>query len=273
MRAFAAKCNRKYPDCHAKKIPEIPSLLTKELLERDFGVSGENSYQVPVALTYENISVMQLSLLQQGSFAIVGKVGSGKRNLLKVILEQMYQNMFTCPTEVYLVDTVEHELQELSNYGFVREYTIDGGDLQEYVEQIYEELSERLERVSSGDAVLAEEPLKLVIVKGQEALLALNKNTAVMKKYKDLMGRLKNMKVCFIFTDIENAAISYSAPEILKNIKDNKNFFFLEDLQNLKICDISGATLRKFKKKIGQGDGYWLSGNDIEKIKIVKSGR
>ncbi|MGN0323932.1 MAG: type VII secretion protein EssC [Oliverpabstia sp.] len=273
MRAFVAKCNHKYPDFHAKKIPEIPSLLTKEILERDFGVSGKNSYQVPVALTYENISVMQLSLLQQGSFAIVGKVGSGKKNLLKVILEQMYQNMFTCPAEVYLVDTVEHELQELSNYGFVREYTIDGADLQEYVDQIYEELSERLERVSSGDAVLAEEALKLVIVKGQEALLALNKNTAVMKKYKDLTGRLKNMKVCFIFTDIENAAISYSAPEILKNIKDNKNFFFLEDLQNLKICDISGATLRKFKKKIGQGDGYWLAGNDIEKIKLVKSGR
>ena len=273
MRAFVSECNRKCPDLYAKRIPEIPSMLTKEILERDFGVSGKNSYQVPIALTYEMISVMELSLLQQGSFSIVGKAGSGKKNLLKVILEQLYQNMFTCPAEVYLVDTVEHELQELSMYGFVREYTIDGADLQEYVDQIYEELSERLERVSSGEVILAEEPLKLVIVKGQEALIALNKNAAVMKKYKDLTGRLKSMKVCFIFTDIENAAISYSAPEILKNIKENKNFFFLEDLQNLKICDISGATLRKFKKKIGQGDGYWLSGNEIEKIRIVKSGR
>jgi S-DNA-T family DNA segregation ATPase FtsK/SpoIIIE len=56
----------------------------------------------------------------------------------------------------------------------------------------------------------------------------------------------------------------------MKAIKDAKNLFFFDDLQNLKIVDVSTVTLRKFKKKISIGDAYWLSGNEISKIKTIK---
>ena len=94
-----------------------------------------------------------------------------------------------------------------------------------------------------------------------------------MKKYKELTGRLKDMKICIIYVDIENTSIPYSAPDILKELKEKKNFFYFDDLQNLKICDVSSVTLRRFKKKITQGDGYWLYGNEISKIKVVKAER
>ena len=71
--------------------------------------------------------------------------------------------------------------------------------------------------------------------------------------------------------DVANAPVGYNAPEILKAIKDNRNFFFFDDLQNLKVCDIPVATVRKFRKKIMSGDGYWLAGNEVLKVKTVKS--
>jgi S-DNA-T family DNA segregation ATPase FtsK/SpoIIIE len=56
----------------------------------------------------------------------------------------------------------------------------------------------------------------------------------------------------------------------MKAIKEMKNLFFFDDLQNLKLIDISTVTLRRFKKKITAGDAYWLTGNEISKVKIVK---
>ena len=64
--------------------------------------------------------------------------------------------------------------------------------------------------------------------------------------------------------------IPYNASPIMKSIKETKNFFYFDELQNLKLCDISTVTLRKFKKKLVKGDCYWLTGNEIFKSKIVK---
>lgn len=270
MKDFIQEINNRYPGMGARKIPEIPALLEEKIFAGEYGINRKDTYQIPVGLTYENIAPMVVNLLQQGVFSIIGREESGKRNLLRVIMNQLYENIFTCPSEVYIVDGVERRLREFEDYGNVREYTIDSSDLPECLEEIHEELLERYERVNDGGN-LENESLKLIIIQNSEAIPALCKNTAALKLYKEMTGKLKAMKICFIFMDVENAPVSYSGPEILKAIKESKNFFFFDDLQNLKICDISGATLRKFKKKITSGDCYWLSGNEIEKLKIVKA--
>ena len=270
MKKFVEQMNHKYPQMYARKIPEIPSVLEETVFAEEYGIDRRNTYQIPVGLTYDAIMPLEINLLQQGMFSIIGRAESGKRNLLRVIMDHLYRNIFTCPSEVYIVDGVDRCLREFESYGNVKEYTIDSNDLIEYLEEIHEELTERYERVNDGES-LEMEPLKLIIVRNQDAILTLCKNTAAMKLYKELLGKLKSMKSCFVFMDVENAPVSYSGPEILKSIKDSKNFFFFDDLQNLKICDISGATLRKFKKKILLGDCYWMSGNEIEKLKIVKA--
>lgn len=270
MKKFVEQMNEKYPRASARKIPEIPPILEEKVFENEYGIDRKNTYQIPIGLTYDTIAPLAINLLQQGMFSIIGRAESGKKNLLRVLMDHLYRNVFTCPSEVYIVDGVDRRLREFEAYGNVQEYTIDSNDLIEYLEEIHKELTERYERVNDGES-LDMEPLKLIIVRNQDAIPTLCKNTAAMKLYKELSGKLKAMKVCFIFMDVENAPVSYSGPEILKSIKDGKNFFFFDDLQNLKICDISGATLRKFKKKIMLGDCYWLSGNEIEKLKIVKA--
>ena len=273
MKVFVEEMNARYPQTAARKIPEIPAVLKEDILISEYGISRKDTYQVPVGLTYSDISVMGIDLLGQGYFGIVGRPASGKRNLLRVIMDQLYMNLFTAPAEVYIVDDVARSLREFEAYGIVKEYTIDSTEIVEYVEQIHEELQERYERMSTGELELEKEPLKLVIIQNQDAITALCKNANGLKLYKEMTGRLKAMKVCFVFMDLDNMPISYSAPEIFKTIKDSKNFFFFDDLQNLKICDVSTVTLRKFKKKISTGDCYWLSGNEIVKLKTVKSGK
>ena len=193
--------------------------------------------------------------------------------MLKVIFGQLYRNMFTNPVDIYLIDGMKKGLREFKDSGLVKEYSIDSEDFITYVEQIYDIASERYNCVAKEDLDLTDEPLQMIIVQNDLAIQSLCKNAAALKKYKELTGRLKDMKVCVVYVDIENAPVPYSAPDILKELKEKKNFFYFDDLQNLKICDISTATLRKFKKKITLGDGYWLQGNEINKIKAVKAER
>lgn len=273
MRSFIERMNVQYGVLHAKKIPAIPAVLRERQFVEEYQIQRNDTYIVPVGLDYEEISAVTIDLLQIGTFSIIGRAQSGKSNLLYVIFEQLYKNMFSCPTDVYLLDGLTRGLHEFKEYGFVKEYSIDSDDLVNYIENIYEVATERYEAMTKEEIDLKEEALMLVVVENEMAIQSLCRNADALKKYKELTGRLKAMKVCFIYSNIENVSIPYSAPEILKDIKDKKNFFFLNDLQNLKICDVSTATLRSFKKKIGQGDGYWLSGNEISKIKIVKTER
>lgn len=274
MQDFNEECNNKYPYQYAKKIPEIPSVLNQESFIREYALTGENSYEVPVGLSYETVTPVIINLLQIGMFSIIGRTGSGKSNLLEVILNHLYTNMFTSPAEVYLVDNLERALKKYEKLGIVKEYSIDPEDVIVYIEEIFDNLQERYEQLAleSKDRI-QELPLKLLIVQNQTAIEILCKDTNAMKKYKELLGRLKALKFCMILSDIENIAISYGAPEILKSVKEDKNFFFFDDLQNLKVCDLTKAIQQLYKKKISLGDCYWLNGNEIQKIKTVKYGK
>lgn len=271
IKDFTKRCNQKHTG-HAKRIPVIPDALNKEVLRTEYGRDTKDSYVIPAGLFYEPITVFEIDLLSQGWFATAGRNFYSQYSFLQLILDQLYSNLFTCPADVYIVDTLDRKLAQLENIGIVQEYSVDASDLVNYVENIYIELSDRATGMETENNVLKDEALKFVIIRNQEAIEMLCKNAVALKQYKELVGRLRNMKVCFLYFDIPNVSVGYSAPEIMKNIKDMKNLLFFEDLSNLKICDITAAAARKFKKKIAPGDGYWLYESEISKVKIVESG-
>lgn len=269
MRNFVDFINKQVSG-KARRIPVIPEVLELDEFTENYSQQEYTPYVIPVGVVYDSIAPITIDLLNQGWFAIAGRERAGNRNLLRVIYDYLYNNMFMCPAEVYIVDSIDKKLSEFEHLGIVEEYSIDGADAVTIVEDVYTTLTKRYQEFSSGNINLAEEALKLIVIRNQEAIDVISKNITIMKEYKELIGKLKFMKVCFIFMDIPNTSISYNAPEIMKNIKDSKNFFFFDDIQNLKIVDISTVTLRKFKKKISMGDAYWLKGNEISKVKTIK---
>ncbi len=90
-----------------------------------------------------------------------------------------------------------------------------------------------------------------------------------MEKFKKITKQYKNLKVSFIFNNIENAQITYSSQEILKMIKDNKQAFVFEDLDNNKVFEFNFSTIRSFNKKLVLGDCYIIQEGDIVKVKTV----
>lgn len=56
--------------------------------------------------------------------------------------------------------------------------------------------------------------------------------------YNNIVGKYKNMNACIVVGDYPNENISYSAPDIIKKIRDARNFIFFDDLTNMKIIDL-----------------------------------
>lgn len=93
-----------------------------------------------------------------------------------------------------------------------------------------------------------------------------------MDKYKEIVNSYKNYGVLFIYSDVENTTVPYSGPEILKRIKDSKKMLLLDNLNVLKVFDISPSQIRAFAKEILDDEGYWINGADIMKIKLFNEG-
>ena len=75
------------------------------------------------------------------------------------------------------------------------------------------------------------------------------------------------MNVGVIISAIENAPIPYSAPEVIKGIRDGRHLMYFGDISELKIYDMPLAVTRKFKKPIETGDGYYIKENECIKLK------
>ena len=258
----------------ARRIPEVPALLTEEIFESEFRISRKSGYSVPVAVDYESVEAVSLDLLQQNLLTVIGKEGGGKTNIIDVILHHLYLNMFTSPSEVYIIDSIEGKLRGVSDLGIVKRYSLDAADLPEYIEKIYDQCSDRYSEVMhSGQSALDDEPLLLLIVNNNDAAAVLAKDSSATANLKELIGQLKKMRVCLIFTGLENAAVGYSSPELLKLLKEARNICFFDELKNMKFVDIPNAALRRFKKALTIGDAYMIHEDEIRKVKTVKSDR
>lgn len=271
MKAFTEKINSMYGKYSAKRIPEIPSILEKDYFMDLYGEESQDDYSVAIGLDYEAVRPVTINLLKNVVMGVVGKEKSGKSNLVGLIIEQLKKNMFSTPSKIYIVDDIEGQLSKYKNYGIVERYTIDANDFIEDVSEVYGILQERKKMVvEQGVHILGEQSLIMFVVQNREAIESLSKNANTIKIYKDIISQYKAYKICFLYSNIEDAAISFSGPEILKLMKENRRIFYFDNIQNSKICDVSSIVAKKYKKEIELGDMYYFKDSEIKKIKSIK---
>lgn len=254
----------------ARVIPEIPRLLTEEYIKYNYAKTQLKKYQIPIGLDYDEVDLVTLDLLKLSVIAVTGRENSGRTNFLKIIMNHIQKNIFDHPVKAYIIDDVERHLKKMDDYGFVDKYTVDANEFEVIIDEIDSELENRQEVVTEeGIEGIEKEPLLLVIVQNRDAIGALSSNNKAVEVYKKITRQYKALKVCFIFSDIENAAVAYGSPEILKSIKENKKALIFDDINNNKVFDIPVNALRTFKKPIEKGDAYFVMDNELIKIKTI----
>lgn len=271
MRAFVDTVNRKYPGQRARRIPLVPKVLDEETFRNEFGINRSKTYVVPIGVRYEPVEVLSFDLRELSVLSVMGGRPGDRENILRVLVNQLDQNIFSCPTEMYVVDDIQHSLRWLESYGVTREYTANPNGIIDYLDLLSGRIKERFDAVvEEGPTALENESLLVLVIQNRDAIQILGKNAASMGLYKELVSTYRAMKICVIYTDLEDANVAFNSPEVLKLIKDNRRILYLNRLSSMKFIDVPLAVSRKFRKDLGENEAYWIAGEEIGKIKFVK---
>ncbi len=270
IKEFVVETNLKTGKVKAKRIPEVPQNLDMDYIKENAMQLLENGLKVPTGIDYDTVEFCTVDLLKANTIGITGKEKFGKTNLVKLIVSYLQRQVFDIASKVYIIDDYEKQLQGISTYGIVEKYSVNLSEFEEILLEIEEELKQRLQMVQdAGIEVIDNEPLILFIIQNNEIYSPDGISKATVEMYKRILKNYHNMKICFLFANIENTSIAYGATEMLKAVKEYKYLFAMEDLSNLKLIDINANTLRKFKKPVERGDAYLITDKGIEKQKII----
>lgn len=271
IKEFVEEIKRQYKNVRARQIPEVPQVLdNKYVLEHDIKLPN---YQVATGIDYESVELVTIDLSKALTIGVTGKKGYGKTNLIKLLVNYLQRNVFEFESKIYVVDDYEKQLEFTSQYGVVDKYTIDIADIESLFVSIEGELESRLDKVK-GDGIQAieEDPLIMVIIQNKDVFAQDGISKVAVESYKRILKIYKDLKILFVFSEIENIPISYGATEMMKLVKDIRYLYVMEDLQHLKLIDINAVTLRQYKKEIELGDAYLITETSVSKQKIIKEG-
>lgn len=268
IKAFIAETNERNKNSHARRIPLIPESLTKGFMVEQFGNYMEENFNIVSGLDYATVTPYVVDFSALGLLAITGREQSGKHNWVRYSVD-MLNTMYPGKSKVYVVDSIGKKLTSLKQVETIHSYSMVAEDAVAYIKEIESELKTRYDALVAGnEEVLNGAELLMLIIDNQDALMAICNDREALEAYKNIIGRYKNMRAAII-TFIENANIPYSAPEILKNIRDQRHIMFFDDMSNMKIFDVPLAMARNFKKPIETGDGYYIKDNDCCKLKTA----
>ena len=267
IREYISQCNAKNVKKNAKIVPVIPEVLNSAFVLSNYSGYMQDDFSVAIGLNYATVSPFVLDFSALGVLAVTGREGSGKHNFIRYSVK-MLECVHPGASEVYIVDGISRKLVSLQNDTNVAAYEIMPEKAVSLLTEIESKLKARYDALANDTAVdVSKEKLLYVVLNSYDAIEAISNNPAAMAAYKNIIGKYKNMNVCVLLGGIENANVSYSAPEIIKKARDAKHFMFFDDMQNMKIVDMPLAVIRNFKKPIELGDCYYIRDNDCVKIK------
>lgn len=255
----------------AKAVPSIPAIL-----EGSYWESGQltfRDYEVPIALTYDEIEPVALDLAHTGSLGIYGREGFGKSNLLALIMDYLKSKIFELSVQMQIVDGFDRQLAQYQNLGFIDRYTIDVTEVGDVIDDAMKIAEERMNMLKDGTG-LDNVPVWLCVLANPQVYEASRVTKDASDKLKKLLSDARQLRMCFIFAGIPNNG-EFSVPDMMKLARGLERYVLLDDLANVHCLGntaISATDLRTYKKKLAIGDGYTYSERDgITKVKIVRA--
>lgn len=271
IKKLISKTNEKFGDVKAQPIPFVPEIVIKNEVDKKL---YSTPYKVPVGIDFNSVKYTYVDLLSVGYFGITGKAKSGKTNFVKGILDAIQDDIFNNLTRAFLLDDGNMSFDSCSEYGYVEQYELDEAMVGSIVDTMYEEMNNRLNAIKnnrdvSRETLLKEEPLMLLIIENRKIIDYISKNAELLTKFKEILENAANSKICVIFSNIENVAVGFNAPELYKVIKNNKKMFVFEDASEFKFVDVSVKQQKDNSKALKPGDAFMCFGNKFDRIRTI----
>lgn len=251
----------------AKPIPEIPDVLSYEYFEMNYPSYLEKN-KITLGLNFESVMPVVQAINEHKFLAIAGKKDSYKDKFANRMIQKIIEKEEN--VDLYILDDLQGKWSEYE----LHEDTVFYAQTCDVVESAISEMGQRLvtryENVMNRTIRdLEKEPLLVLIIENNDVIDEISKNKNLMPIMKDILEKYYEMRVFVLFSNIENAAISFNASELLKLIKNTKNYLVFDDVSNIKLTDISVSYVRKHAKQIEKNDAFYIHEGEISKLKVI----
>ena len=272
VKKFVEETNANYPDVLAKKIPSIPEVLTLDYIDDNYNYHA-SGYQYPIALDYANVDIVAIDFKVWNEFCIIGKDAGKKLAATNSILASIHHTVLSKPVKLYIIDGIERQLKDKANLGYVEKYTIDYSEIGSILESLIPELEKRHQLLLDGDFNQFTKCAQIIIlVNSKDTVEYMSSTKEILELYTRILKQYKSLGIAFIFSDIEDAAVAYSGPELLRRFKESKKAIITSNLQDFKFCDLPTNAARN-NKTVNMGDVFLLDGSDVTRIKLAEEVR
>lgn len=267
---FIEQMNAKYKGQIAKKIPEIPKVLTDAYIESQFANMALAEYEINLGLNFATTQMVTLPLADQGLLGMTGRPHGGKTNFVNYILHTLVVRAEKEPVQIHIMDGIDKKLNRWKENSCVVNYSINPQDACNAITDIEKVLEERYQMmVQEREDELRKQPLILVVLQNKDAVTAISADRTALESFKRIQAKYKALRVCVLLTNLDNAPIGFSSPEAVKLLKDSKNLVIFENISEQKVHDVPLAQVREFAKPLEAGEAYRVVGSQLMKIKTV----
>ncbi|MBO5460397.1 MAG: type VII secretion protein EssC [Ruminococcus sp.] len=267
---FIEEINAKHKGRMAKKIPEIPKVLTDAYISTQFANAEREPYEIYLGLNFATTELMKLAVAQQGVMGMVGRPHGGKTNFVNYLLHSLSMRGEEEPLEIYIMDGIEKKLQRWKENPYVVNYSMNPQDACTVILNIEKELEKRYQMmVEEREEELSRQPLLLVVLQNKDAVTAVSADRGALEAFKRIQTKYKSLRVSILLTNLDNAPIGFSSPEAVKVLKDSKNLMIFENISEQKVHDVPLAQVREFAKPLEAGEAYRVVGSQLTKVKTV----
>lgn len=267
IKKFISAVNSKNEKSVAKIIPVIPAILNSQIMKTQYLVEN-NINEFVLGLNYDTVKPISVSLQKQDLLVLSGNNEEGIESFVNYLKSTLLNNI----ANTYVLDDYTESFIDVSRNDNTVLYSKTTDDLKEILTTIRDELAKRYtKRELMGASEITDLKPIVFMVNNKDAIDCISNNNELLSIYKEIVKKYKGLKSLIIFTKVENTSIMYSSPEVLKMIKEDYNVLFFDNLSEAKLFDCTPMLLRKYKKPVEIGDAFFISGNEITKLKTVSN--
>lgn len=268
IKEYVERVKEKYPDVHAKRIPEIPDLLDWKYMEQEYGGTLGTDV-MPLGLDFESITPVMLDLMVMPFVAVVGNKNSKKQAFLRYFVNMLLNERYF-DSDIYFLDSMTKTWGEYQQHERTAGYEIMTESGIEMLREVEERLAARYSAIASqGISVLDSEPWIVLVIDNADAISAMSQDATVVACIKNIVNRYKDMKTFVMFSNIANENIAFNAPEILKMVKNANNYVIFEDASSIKVLDLPISVTKKYAKKLEPEDAYYINDGKLSKLRML----
>ena len=270
IRVFAESVNALYPDSHAKEIPSVPETLSISYIKKhypDYNVRENLAF----AMDYASVEMVSLNIFDQLILAVAGKNAERRARFVQTLLSDFRMNYIRRPVKLYVIDNYRKELADSKDQAFTELYSVSADSIKDVIDTVYEELEERNDTLEDeGAEALMKMPWLVVLVNNRQALDAMASSRDHENHFQDICKKYQALKVLFLLTDVNDASISSSAPQLLRKVKDEKKVLYFGAFKEMKIIDVYGSAARGVGALSAADDAFLITGENVARVKTIQ---